>query len=339
MRKEQEKMHMRKAAKGKQVTKSQEMQRPRDAKKANKTLTSAEECNAELEHYFPAVPLENPDVTTHLIIPLAPAAASTSSVRQPLSASPVNHPLLPLQVLASVHSAHTTHSLRVSSLFARLDASRVFENPHVKCEAHGDPTGLATLLEVSFEGWDEKRVRSVLGEAGQGWCTLEEVWKEREAEEREAMDDALETMSAFESEAGFATHSDWRIGVEIDPAHSMVLPTLDFSASFPIALASPSTSVSPSALSRQPSDLSMADALSDFAFHNAWAASHPPDEARSDSDGFSDVMSESSWVETYHPDLPAVRSHIPTLERSWFGFSSEFMGRMVDQEGPREDLF
>ncbi|EPS98574.1 hypothetical protein FOMPIDRAFT_1024585 [Fomitopsis schrenkii] len=340
MRTEQEKMRMHKTAKGKEVTKSKEMQRPREAKKAKKALTSAEKREADLEHYFPVVPLENPDVTTHLLIPLAPAAASTSSFRQPLSASPANHPLLPFHALASVHSTHTTHSLRVSSLFARLDASRVFESPHVKCEAHGDPTGLATLLEVTFEGWDEKRVRSVLGEAGQGWCILEEVWKDREAEESQAMDDALETMSASESEAGSTAHTDWRIGVEIDPAHSMVLPTLDFSASFPIALASPLASASPPALSRQPSDLSMTDALSDFAFHNAWAASHPADDARSDSERLSDVVSESSWVETmYHPDLkPAVHSHVPASERSLFGFSSEFMGRMADQEGPRESL-
>lgn len=339
MRKEQEKMRMHKAGKGKEATKSKEMQRPRETKKAQKALTSAENREADLEHYFPAVPVENPDVTTHLLIPLAPAVASTSSFRQPLSAAPANHPLLPLHVLASVHGAHNTHSLRMSSLFARLDASRVFEDPHVKCEAHGDPTGLATLLEVTFEGWDEKRVRSVLGEAGQGWCTLEEVWKDREAEERQAMDDALETMSASESEVE-SVRPDWRIGVEIDPAHSMVLPTLDFSASFPVALGSPPAGASPPALSRQPSDLSMGDALQDLAFHNAWVSMHPPEDARSDSDRLSDVISESSWVETmYRPDLPAVHSHTPPSDRSWFGFSSEFMGRMADQEGPREDLF
>ncbi|KZT70180.1 hypothetical protein DAEQUDRAFT_725810 [Daedalea quercina L-15889] len=337
MRKEQEKMRMQKTAKGKETKKSKEMLRPREQKKARKVLTTAEERQADLEHYFSAVPLENPEVTTHLLIPLAPVAASASEARQPLSASPANHPLLPLQVLTSLHGTHNTHSIRVSSLFARLDASRVFDSPHVRCETHGDPTGLATLLEVIFEGWDEKRVRSVLGEAGQGWCTIEEVWRNREAEERLAMDEALETMSVSEE----STHSDWRVGVGIDPAHSMVLPTLDFSASFPVAFPSPLPTSSPPTLSRQPSDLSMPDALSDFAFHNAWAASHPPDDSRSDNDAFSDVASESSWVEAmYQPDLSAVHAHAPSSETSWFGFSSEFMGRMTDQEaeGPREDM-
>ena len=144
-------------------------------------------------------------------------------------------------------------------------------------------------------------------------------------------------MSVSESEVE-SIRPDWRIGVEIDPAHSMVLPTLDFSASFPVALTSPG-SASPPLISRQPSDLSMGDALSDLAFHNAWASSiHPQEDARSDSDRFSDVMSESSWVETmYRPEPSAM--HAPPSERSWFGFSSEFMGRMADQEGPREELF
>ncbi|KAH9934983.1 uncharacterized protein B0H18DRAFT_1114803 [Fomitopsis serialis] len=339
MRKEQEKMRMRKSVKGKQSKKSKEMLRPRETKKATKVVTAVEEREADLEHYFPAAPLENPEVTTHLLIPLAPVVASAREPRLPLSASPANHPLLPVQVLANMHGAHTTHSLRVSSLFARLDASRVFESPHVKCEAHGDPLGLATLLEVTFDGWDEKRVRSVLGEAGQGWCTVEEVWKDRDAEERQAMDEALETMSTSEE----SVHSDWHVGVQIDPAHSMVLPTLDFSASFPVAFPSPAQAASPAALSRQPSDLSMSDTLSDFAFHNAWAAAHPPppDDARSDSDKLSDVASESSWVETmYQPDLAAAHAHAPASERSWFGFSSEFMGRMGQEaEGPREDMF
>ncbi|TFY59926.1 hypothetical protein EVJ58_g5467 [Rhodofomes roseus] len=331
MRKEQEKMRMHKTVKGKETKKSKEMLRPRETtEKVKKALTTAEEREADLEHYFPAVPLENPEVTTHLLIPLAPVAASANESRQPLSVSPASHPLLPIQALASIHGTHNIHSLRVSSLFARLDASRVFDSPNVKCEAHGDPSGLATLLELTFEGWDEKRVRSVLGEAGQGWCTIEEVWKDREAEEQQAMDDALETMSTPEE----SMHPDWHIGVEIDPARSMVLPTLDFSASFPIA--------SPMALSRQPSDLSIPDALSDFAFHNAWTASHSPtsDDMHSDSDidKFSESdVSESSWVQTmYQPDLSAVHAHAPASERSWFGFSSEFMGRM---EGPTEDMF
>ena len=83
---------------------------------------------------------------------------------------------------------------------------------------------MCTVLEVRFSGWTEARVRGVLGEAGSGWCVLEEVW----ANESEEMDDALSEMS-------FDTHSIASTPVhDMDPSASFVLPTLDFSASFPV---------------------------------------------------------------------------------------------------------
>ena len=130
-----------------------------------------EPTHVELEHYFPAPVV--PDVTTYLLIPLAPTPTS----RLPLPISPpdssMTHPLLPFSALASVHIDHGTHALRVSTLFARLEASKVFEEPGVTCTAFGGPNGTCTVLEVKFTGWTQARVRSVLGEAGGGWCVLE----------------------------------------------------------------------------------------------------------------------------------------------------------------------
>ena len=132
----------------------------------------------ELEHYFSTAAML--EVVTYLLIPLAPTP--TSRLPLPLNppATSAARPLLPMSAIASLHASHGTHALRVSTIFARLDAARVFDDPSVQCAAHGDPSGLCTVLEVRFEGWTVNKVRGVLGEAGSGWCVLEEVWPAHE---------------------------------------------------------------------------------------------------------------------------------------------------------------
>ncbi|KAI0713532.1 hypothetical protein C8Q76DRAFT_693423 [Earliella scabrosa] len=201
----------------------------------------AESQKEEFDHYFPAP--TSPEVTTHLLIPLAPTPTS----RLPLPLNPPamssTHPLLPLDVIASMHASHGTHALRVSTVFARLDVAKVFDEPGVHCEARGDPSGLCTVLEVRFEGWTAHKVRGVLGEAGTGWCVLEEVWHDQAHAEAEEMDAALEALSTSGSESmhdadlslsGLSgINGSWGSNTHgIDPAQSFVLPTLDFSASF-----------------------------------------------------------------------------------------------------------
>ena len=148
------------------------------------------------------------------------------------------------------------------------------------------------------------------------------------------MDAALETLSVSESDAlsrdlslsGLSDlNGSWGASEHgIDPSRSFVLPTLDFSASFPAPTWSPTPARSPSGFSTP---------LSDFEFHNTWTRS---DESSSFSDGFgsdgeSDVESAGSgWY-----DLPRA----PPVADVRFGFSSQFSERMHGSEGPREELF
>ncbi|CDO68908.1 hypothetical protein BN946_scf185000.g51 [Trametes cinnabarina] len=292
----------------------------------------------ELEHYFPASNASK--VTTHLLIPLAPTPTS----RLPLPENPSSsssRPLLPLELIASMHTSHTTHALRVSTLFARLDASHVFDDSAVHCEARGDPSGLCTVLEVRFEGWTEAQVRSVLGEAGTGWCVLDEVWHDQDIADAAEMDAALETLSTPGSQSAVPSrttslaslpglHGSWDSSstAAVDPARSFILPTLDFSASF----------AGPAAWSPPPSPLpARASApASDAHLHDQWSEVEDgfslPD---SDDDVFgSDVDSlGSAWYE------PSLASSVASVEQNWFGFSSRFSERMSDVGDPREHMF
>ncbi|EJD06167.1 uncharacterized protein FOMMEDRAFT_67178, partial [Fomitiporia mediterranea MF3/22] len=73
----------------------------------------------ELERYFPEPAPAASDMTTVLLVPLAPTPTS----RLPLTETQATEPnLLVVSDLQEVLSTHRIHSLRVSSLFARLDA-------------------------------------------------------------------------------------------------------------------------------------------------------------------------------------------------------------------------
>jgi len=180
---------------------------------------------AELDHYFAAPVVA--ETTTYLLVPLAP----TPTARNPLPASP-SPSLLPISVLLDIHSSHELHSLRVSSLFARLDASQVWTSPGVSCSAYGDPSGLASILKIEFRGWTEFEVRAILGEAGTGWCVLEEETSETETEN--AMSPSLSGVSTpltgiEEEEAETAIESFFSSESDVDPSHSLIIPSLDLS--------------------------------------------------------------------------------------------------------------
>ena len=293
------------------------------------------ETEQALEHYFPAAPVA--EVVTYLLIPLAPTPTS----RMPLSPNPPSssmaHPLLPLSAIAALHSDHGTHALRVSTIFARLDTARVFEDPNVHCEARGDPSGLCTVLEVRFEGWTANKVRGVLGEAGSGWCVLEEVWPAHEdaAQSEDDMDAALDALSEVESEHEMPLHLSNLSGLNaswstsgaaepaMDPAQSFVLPTLDFSASFPAS----STWSRPGSV--------MSEGLSDLEFHNEWSSRvHSPTRSSmgSSREAESDLESDDSdWFDLRN-------SRVAAPADRWLGFSSHFSERM-GPEMPREELF
>jgi len=263
----------------------------------------------EMNHFF-AAPI-NGHVTTNLLIPLAPTPTS----RVPLPAHP-SAPLLPLHELAYIHNSHETRSLRVSSLFSRLDAANVWEKG-VVCYAYAhraDAEGVCTILKVEFVGWTKAEVRSVIGEAGSGWCVLEEVNSFQEDEE----DSLSDTSSVFSGISGEGpaplsrSHSGNVVGI-MDPAQSFVLPTLDFSSSFLGSSSSP-------ALSRTPSSDLLNLEVSELDFDNF------SDSAESDFSG------TGSFIE-------------PPSTNGWFGFSSDFAMRAGSvhpdhaSREPRESLF
>lgn len=315
-------------AKTKKQEKRQEMLKPRPVQQTATSITSQEEETeaAELDRYFPVSPEQ--EVTTYLFIPLAPTPTNRLPLRDNPSLHSSTHPLLPFSLLSSLHTDHATHTLRVSTMFARLDGSRVFDNPEVSCSAFGDPSGLCTILEVKFDGWSESRVRSVLGEAGMGWCVLEEVRHEDEEEERAAMDDYLAGMTTDQEDV----ESTRPTSPMIDPSASFVLPTLDFSASFPAQ--------SNAWMSNTP--IRPSTPLSDLAFHNEWSTIVRRGEASTLSD---DGLSEVSSLSRTPSTSPPLSTSSSLGSDSWvgLGFSSQFAGRVerseADWSEPREYVF
>lgn len=288
---------------------------------------------AELDHYFPAPAV--PAVTTYLLIPLAP----TPTARFPLADSPSvhnsHHPLIPLSYLLAIHSDHGTHTLRVSSLFARLDTARVFEEPGVTRSAHGHPSGLCTVLVVKFAGWTEARVRGILGEAGTGWCVLEEV-HENESEAA-AMDDAMSEMSFDTGTPAEQEHPS----PAMDPSASFILPTLDFSASFTAERGSWARATSHA---RAPSPIASTSAF-DLGFHDAWSSSRSSSRFGSDAGSDLDALSDIAEAFSSGSASPfgSSGSRSPPTSDEWFlTFSSSFSDRMSDvreETGPREVMF
>ena len=199
------------------------------AKPIEKELQPVSTTQAEFNHYFVAPSVE---VITNLLIPLAP----TPSSRQPLPSAP-SPSLIPLSILLDVHASHELHSLRVSSLFSRLDVAKVWVDPGVSCSVYGDPSGLASIMKIEFKGWTKVQVRAVLGDAGKGWCLMEEYGVE-DLPDSAPLSPALSGISTlfsgystppygFEEEDSLA--GDPSSEFDVDPSNSLVIPSLELS--------------------------------------------------------------------------------------------------------------
>ncbi|KAJ7650938.1 hypothetical protein FB45DRAFT_732083 [Roridomyces roridus] len=223
MRQEQDKMRRPSKKGDAQKAASKELLKPTQKKR---TVVAAPTAEAELEHYFPTEPTS--EVTTYLLIPLAP----TPSERAPLAEFPAER--LPLPTVLSVHDSYAVHSLRVSSLFQRLDTADVWSRG-VLCSAYSStagPEGVCTVLKVEFVGWSKAAVRGVIGESGTGWCVLEETSRRRGYEMEDDDDDgAFSDTSSILSEMDSSPPSE-AAAFGMDPSQWFVLPTLDFSSSF-----------------------------------------------------------------------------------------------------------
>ncbi|KAF8515890.1 hypothetical protein JB92DRAFT_2912991 [Gautieria morchelliformis] len=274
----------------------------RKAKVADKLILSPEPISSsasmsydeEVRHYFGAPARQL--VTTYLQIPLAPTP--TSRVRLPSSPSPR---LLPLPALAKEHASHSKHAIRVSSLFRRLDAARVWERG-VSCETFGDPSGLCTILRLEFEGWTEDMVRDVLGDAGKDWCTIQEV---RLAPQAGSGHQALELSPLIEAASS-------KPSSEI----SLVMPTVDVSSCLATA-SSPPLSWSSAPSSPRSSDGS------------GYSLPSVPESVLGE-DGIPDTSSHDPPPSTADEWASVTRS---SPNPSWLGFSSDFARRASHHEG------
>ncbi|KAK7057800.1 hypothetical protein R3P38DRAFT_2843095 [Favolaschia claudopus] len=291
---------------------SKELLKP--AAKPKAAAATSTETEAEIEHYFPAPSV--PDVTTYLLVPLAPTPTS----RAPLPEFPMGRLALP--AVLAIHDTHETHQLRVSSLFHRLDTANVWSRG-VVCEAYAtsaDAHGVCNILKVEFAGWSKAEVRSVIGESGTGWCVLEEVHGAVLSDEEDAFS---ETSSILSGIAGDEPRVETP-PVAMDPAQSFVLPTLDFSSTF----------LEASAHSRSPTPASESDI-------DVFSYTHSNGSAESDlwSDHepvFVDPPSENGWFESRME-----------LEDPWLsdgsgwqvGFSSDFSQRLGPTPEPIESAF
>jgi hypothetical protein len=173
---------------------------------------------AEFDKYF-TPPFQVSDVSTTLLIPLAPTPTSRVPLAHTFAYD--QHPLLPFLEISALRVSAERHAARVRALFEQLDAACAWDKG-ATCDALGGARG-AGVLRVRFAGWSAHAVRGILGEAATGWCVLEE-----ERAEEEEMSDAGSVVTPPDSSIGGI--AELNLSSPVDPAYSFVLPTLDFSA-------------------------------------------------------------------------------------------------------------
>jgi len=201
--------------------KSGERLKPRFPSPTNSPLSS--ELEHDIEHYFPYT---EPTVTTYLFVPLAPSSRAPLPAHPPAT-PPDEHSHVPVADIAQIHVAHHVHSLRVSSLFHRLDQAAVWDRG-VRVETFGysgAPGGRAAAryIRVVFSGWTEEGVSAVIGTAGQQWCQIQQVQHE---ESRPGT--PLSSLEARSTPSPPASEMMLPSVLEL----SLAMPSLDFSASF-----------------------------------------------------------------------------------------------------------
>ncbi|KAJ3517180.1 hypothetical protein NLJ89_g672 [Agrocybe chaxingu] len=318
MRKESKRMHTLAENKVKKVSKTQEMIKPVQKKLKQQAIetegVTAVSAQDDFAHYFHAV--STPAITTYLLIPLAP----TPTTRVPLRPDPGRSDALlpPLSYLGALHGSYSTHTLRVSSLFTRLDQANVWargvycsaysQGQQYQCAGTNDGEsgvvgeGVCTTLTIEFRGWTKAEVRSVIGESGTGWCVLEEVVHEEITVEEDLSD--MDSLCSGDYDDQHTFGDSFGMREAIDPTQSFILPTLDLSAT---------PSSSPSFFSSFPPQMENDPWLDD------------------DSDGL------VSSLESSYSDLSSLIIDPPSVN-GYFGLSSRYEHARGMSE-PRETMF
>jgi len=113
----------------------------------------------------------------------------------------------------------------------------VWVDPGVSCSVYGDPSGLASIMKIEFKGWTKAQIRAVLGDAGKGWCLMEEFGVE-DLPESAPLSPALSGISTpfsgcstppygFDEEDSLT--GDPSSEFDVDPSNSLVIPSLELS--------------------------------------------------------------------------------------------------------------
>jgi len=314
-----------KKEKSKQTAKPSPSAKPiRDTKKENVAVEQHTSCiAADLEHYYPEAPA--PSVTTYVRIPLAP----TPTERVPLASTSSDFPLLlPLPSMARIYVTHANHSSRVSALFRKLDDARIWTRG-AKMEGWGHPSGLCTVMMITFAGWTEEMVRELVGEEDAQWVAVQEI-EDRSPSSAQAVSDYDSGMDSLFSSAlsspvlrpvalpSAATPMDIGLPTLHDdhPSSGMefVMPSIDFSSSF---------------LESQSDRASFAgDWDSDEDIHS----SHSDDDVHYYSD---DEIHSVSSHGTSDDDVQSVATHVTntnSLGWSTLSFSSDFVSRTAVEQ-------
>lgn len=282
----------------------------------------------EIAQYFKQ---EEPEVVTYLQV----ALATTPSARVPFSASADSSidaaRLLPLRAVLNTRQQFYAHSEFVSSLVSRMDVRNVWNSPkgRVTVESWGDLSGLCTELRVRFEGWSEEDVRALfsglLADEGIGGWAIQELYPPNQFPPRILQSSAsLSTVAADSittSILGSPALSNAELEMEMeDPWSSgprFVMPQLDFSSSFTVHDSLPSP------------------------IFDTDESLHDHDSSDSDLDHLSDAGSEAwSEIGESQMSMPPVlsidnlsASRVPESVSGWVNFSSDFLGRIQEDNG------
>jgi hypothetical protein len=204
-----------------------------EAVKIQSPVSKASIAVSEMDKYFPSVPSTVAQCVTFLVVPLSPPRQALGQ-DQPASLldSIDGSRLLDFASLANTHSVHTTHRLRVSTLFSKLDVANVWGYEGVTCRPFSISDGAedehsgnqVTHLKITFPGWTAVKVQSVIGESGLGWCELSESTSPLPEDQSESIGLESPFSDTMDLDHSFNDH---------DLADTLVLPTIDFTARQP----------------------------------------------------------------------------------------------------------
>jgi hypothetical protein len=206
---------------------------------ANETVKNKEKVKPKrstfeenFDKYFSVQSVASEEVSTVLIVPLVPFEAPGHSLSP--STNSAEQSFLPFYEVSKTFQTHGKHGSRISSLFRKLDESRVWDRG-AHYEAFGPAhtrsapgSALCTSLQIVFDGWSAEMVKSVIGDVGEGWCLLKEG-KLRVPKKHEGPRSVESSRPGTPAPSMTHLLNEW--DAEPGPPE-FIMPSIDFSSSF-----------------------------------------------------------------------------------------------------------